>query len=260
MNTKTLTPRALSVIGQYLHFKYGSAVCSVPYFNNKTARNRAALRVEIGKGSPQEILDEIQAIGLKSHLEPDSLADESLKKLLVLNNIGIDCSGFAYYALNAESEETKKGGLSKHLSFANCSGIIGKIRCSLRPIENCDVRALAHDKNSHVIGLGEIKPGDMVTMLNILPNISGERDHVLVIDQVEYQNSMIHKIHYSHAAAYPEDGLYGSGIKQGTIEIMQPEKSIVEQKWIEGGKEGTDNQIFARAQKSKTEIRRLNWL
>jgi len=30
MNTKTITPRAMSVIDQYLHFKVGAAACSVP--------------------------------------------------------------------------------------------------------------------------------------------------------------------------------------------------------------------------------------
>jgi len=42
-------------------------------------------------------------------------------------NIGIDCSGFAYYVLNAESAETDKGPLDKYLSFVNCKGLLGKI-------------------------------------------------------------------------------------------------------------------------------------
>ena len=252
MNTKILSSHALSVIDQYLHFKIGNAECSVPYFNNKNTQARATMRVRIGKGSSQEISEEIQDLAIKNHIAIKAFSNNSLKKLLIDNNIGIDCSAFTYYILNAESEERKKGHLYKNLSFANCHGLLGKIRCSLRPIENCDVITFANDKNSHAVAIKEIEPGNMITMI-------GERDHILVIHQVEYQNSIPIKIHYSHAVAYPEDGPYGSGIRQGEIQIVSPDKDITEQKWIEGGNEGNSNRLFVRAQKSKTEIRRLKW-
>lgn len=255
MNTKTLSPRALSVIDQYLHFRAGRAVCSVPYFNNKVALARAALRVTIGKGSPKDISEEAQAIIVKNHASIDSLADESLKMLLADNNIGIDCSAFAYYILNAESEETGKGTLDKHISFVNCHGIIGKIRCAMRPIENCDVATFANDKNSLVVSLDKIRPGDFIAMLGG-PD-TDDRDHILIIHQVEYQNFVPIEIHYSHVTAYPEDGIYGTGVKQGVIEILKPKAGLLEQKWTENGKEGANNRIFTRAQKSKTDIRRI---
>ena len=59
MNTKILAPRALDVIDQYIHFKVGAAVCSVPYFNNKTVGRKMSLAALAGKGSPHEILDEL---------------------------------------------------------------------------------------------------------------------------------------------------------------------------------------------------------
>lgn len=256
MNTKTLSTRALSVIDQYLHFKAGEAVCSVPYFNNRRMQARATLRPLIGKGSPKDIFEEVQAITVKSHASLNALADESLKKLLADNDIGIDCSAFAYYVLNAESEEMKRGGLDKRLSFVNCHGLIGKIRCALRPVENCDVATLAHDKNSRVVSVKEVQPGDFITMLGG-PD-SNDRDHILVIHQVEYQNAVPTALHYSHAVAYPEDGLYGSGIRQGVIEIVSPGGALLEQRWTEDGVAGKDNRIFVRAQKSRTEVRRLN--
>ena len=275
MNTKTLSPRALSVIDQYLHFKLGSAVCSVPYFNNRTARLKVALRAMVGKGSPREIYDEIHAVTLKSHIATDSLADESLKKMLTDNDFGIDCSGFAYYVLNTESEETKKVGLDKKLSFVNCHGFLGKMRCSLRPVENCDVSTLANDKNSRIIPLNEVQPGDMITMTGSAfaearadqsANAANaektkiDPDHILLIHQVEYQNFVPYQIHYSHAVAYPEDGVYGTGIKQGMIEVTDVNRPITVAKWIEDGKESESNRLFQRAQKSKTEVRRLNWI
>ncbi len=255
MTIKTLSKSALNVIDQYLHFKMGSTSCSVPYFNNKTKLSRLALRVNVGKGSPQDISDEVQSLIVKSHIAIDSLTAESLKKILVDQNIGIDCSGFAYYILNAESLDTKKISLKKRLSFVNCRTLFDKIRCTLRPVENCDVVTLAHDKNSSAIAIKDIIPGDVIIMLD--NRAEGERDHILVVHEVEYADSTPTKIRYFHAVAYPEDGIYGTGIKQGEIEITDPNKSITEQSWIENGNRDTTNRIYLRAQKSKTELRRL---
>ncbi len=260
MNTKTISQRALSVIDQYMHFKAGAAVCSVPYFNNRTTKSRAGLRAYIGKGSPQDIFDEVQALSAKYHIDIAALADESLKKLLSDSNIGIECSGFAYYVLNAESEERGAGSIDKHISFVNCTGLLGKMRCSLRPAENCDVSTLAHEKNSSIVPTYELAPGDVITMTDDAEE--SERDHILVIHQIEYQNFIPMKIHYSHAVAYPEDGVYGTGVRQGTIEVVDAHKPITDAscRWIEDGRQGDANRLHARALKSKTETRRMKWL
>jgi hypothetical protein len=100
MNTKILTLRPMSVIDQYLNFKVGNAVCSVPYFNNKTVKARGTLRAFGGKGSPKDIFEETETLLLKSHVAVESINNETLKKFLADSNIGIDCSAFAYYVLN----------------------------------------------------------------------------------------------------------------------------------------------------------------
>ena len=257
MNPKTLSNRALSVIDQYLHFQLGAGVCSVPYFNNKTIRQRAALRVLGGKGSPKDIHDEVYTLLIKNHVSLDTLSDEALKKTLTDANIGIDCSGFAYYVLNAESEEHKKGSLSKHLSFVYARGIFGKLRSKLNPEKNADVLTFADDANSRVIPLKDIAVGDMITM--IAHSDEKIRNHILIVHQIEYQNFIPTSIHYTHSIAYAEDGVYGTGIRQGTITILDIEKPLLEQRWTEHEKTGNDAQIFIRALNSRTEIRRLKW-
>lgn len=254
MNTKTLSPRALNVIDQFIHFKLGSAICAVPYFNNKTGKKRGTLSVHGGKGSPEEIFQEIETEVIKLHIDSQILADNSLKKLLVDSNIGIDCSGLTYYILNAESLERKKGSLDKHLSFIHARGLIRKLIAAFRPVQNTDVGTLANDQNSRVIDLLKIEPGDFISMTGN----NNDRDHILVIYQVEYQNFIPYKIHYVHSVAYPEDGVYGTGIKLGIIEIVDLTKLITDAEWTENNKSGADNILLARAQKSKTEIRRLN--
>lgn len=257
MNTQTLSPEALSVINQYLHFQFGSAVCSVPYYNNKVRGARGGLRAYTGKGSPKDIFDEIETVILKNRLDPKTLSDDSLKKLLADSNIGIDCSGLAYHILKTESQSRNLPSLNGKISFINAKGIFGKIRTFINPAGNCDVSTLADETNSKMVHLKDARPGDFITMIS--SNKDKERNHILIIHQVDNIDSITTKIHYTHAVAYPEDGIYGTGIKQGSVEITNLDAPITEQRWLENGFEGPANKIFIRANGSKTELRRLAW-
>jgi hypothetical protein len=258
MNTKFLSDKAISIIDQYKNFKLGNAVCSIPYYNNRHSGGRAKLRVENGKGSPKEIFEEIEQIIMKEKISIKDITSEELKKILVLHNIGIDCSGYAYYILNAESISLGKGSLDKHLSFPFSKGIIGKIRSMMRPIENTNVETFASKENSHPIEIKDARVGDIITMQR--NSGVGERNHILVIYQVEYQNFIPIKLHYTHSIAWPSHGEYGHGINGGIIEIIDTNKSLVEQKWIESDKTGKDNYTYMSAKNSTTELLRLNFL
>ena len=249
MNSKLLSEKALTTIDQYLHFKVRSAVTSIPYFNNNRTSLRAGLRAAIGKGSPRDIYEEVEIALAKEHvaLTPGSVASgafvpgvitgESLKHFLVDKNIGIDCSGFAYYVLNSESLAQGKNSLDKHLSFPRCKGILGMIRAKMRPIENANVATFASDKNTRIVELKNIAPGHIITMLSSdeIKNAAGRtifdnRDHILVVHQVEYQNFIPTTVHYSHSIAWPTDGEYGHGVRQGIITIFNPEKPLTMEK------------------------------
>ncbi len=255
MTAKLLSEKAISIISEYKNFTTGAAVCSIPYYNNRRVQARARLRAQIGKGSPKEILEEAESVAILQKTNVHALDSISLKKFLVDNNIGIDCSGLVYYILNEEMESRGKGKLK--LNFPNSKGI-GKLRSFLRPVENADVATLAHDENSRVIELKFAEPGDMITMVGGPDN--KDRDHVLVIHEVNYKDDVIVAISYTHTVAWPTDGEYGHGVRQGIIKITDLTKSIVEQNWSEADMTGADNYTFTRAQKSKTELRRLNWL
>jgi hypothetical protein len=256
MTAKLLSEKAFSVINHYKNFTTGFAVCSIPYFNNRRDRARAKLRAQAGKGSPQEILDEAESVATHQKINLKALDSLSLKKFLVDSNIGIDCSGLAYYILNAEMESRGKGRLK--LSYPYQKGPIGFLRALLRPIENTDVATLAHDRNSRQIELKYIQPGDMITMVGGPDN--NDRDHVLVVHEVDYKDDVVAGISYTHTVAWPTDGVYAHGVRQGTIRIIDIEKPITEQDWLEAEMTGSSNYTFTRATKSKTEIRRLNWL
>jgi hypothetical protein len=137
----------------------------------------------------------------------------------------------------------------------------------MRPIENANVATFAHIKNTMPIALKDVAPGDIITMVSSdeIKNAAGRsildnRDHILVVHQVEYQNFIPTTIHYSHSIAWPTDGEYGHGVRQGIIEVYHADKPITEQDWTENGKIGDENYTFVRAKKSKTDIRRFPWM
>jgi hypothetical protein len=261
MNTKTLSDKALIAIDQYAKFRIGSATCSIPYFNNRRVGMRASLRAISGKGSPYDIHEEVEISALREKVSVVTFNNETLKKFLVDHNIGIDCSGLVYYILNAESLVRKLGTIDKHLAFPLCKGLVGKIRCKLRPTENTNVLTLAHDRNSNIVAMSEIQPGDFISMLKRpeAPEEERARDHIIVIHQIEYQNFAPTILHYTHTIAWPTDGSYGHGVRQGVIEILDPNKPLLEQRWTEAGKTADENYTLGRAKKSIIEIRRLNW-
>ena len=246
------------MIDRYMRFSLGSAVCSVPYFNNKTMRSRVALNALVGKGDPQELLDETETIIFKNHIDPDTLEGETLKRIMADENLGVDCSALAYHVLDAESQARGKGQIKRSLKFIQAHGLKGFIASRTRPARLADVATFADDANSRHIELSGIRPGDMITMMD--GSDDGERNHILVVHQIDRNDPSRPKIHYTHAVAYPEDGLYGSGVKQGTIEIVDPSGNILEQAWQENGSAEGAARILSRARHSKTDVRRLKWL
>jgi hypothetical protein len=307
MNTRLTSEKALTVIDQYLHFRYDGATTNVPYYNNSRKAVRAGLRGALGKGSPRDIFDEtdiamarekisksggnagmmpsrgaIQGAIAGGSFIPDKLSDSALKHFLVDHTIGIDCSGFVYYVMNAEFSAQNKGSIDRHLAFPYVKGIFGKLRAKMRPAENADVATFAHAKNSRVIALNETKPGDIIVMVDDNQDVGeknkqkkiidrNNRDHILFIHQVDYQNFVPIAIYYSHSVAWPSDGTYDHGVRQGKIEILDIKKPLTEQKWIEAEKIGeggvtktdpsmtavSENYTFTHALKARTEIRRM---
>lgn len=246
MTHLTLSQPAMSVIDGYLKFRVGNATCSIPYFNNKTTRARAALAVHIGKGNPTELQDELMTLTKRDGIDISSLTDKTLKELLISHNLGIDCSGFAYHVLNAESVKNTARSLNKKLFFTG--GILNKLRSRIRPVENSSVAIFADNHNSMTISLSDVRPGDFISITDAPEG--NMRDHILIIHAVDYTDSIPTIIHYSHSIAYPEDGLYNTGVRQAQIKITDIKVPLTQAIWAE-------TKLSHRLQISKVELRRL---
>lgn len=224
MITKRINEKSAKIIEQYR---------DVPYFNNRRTNLRNALPVNIGKGSPKEIHDELDFIIKRDHLDKNNI---DVKKVLVENNIGIDCSGFIYHVLQ-----------KTNYSFPYAKNFFKKLIAKLRPSANINVKTIAHDANSKVINLKDVEPGDIITMTS---EDATFRNHIMVIEQIEYQNSIPATLHYVHTIAIPEDGEYNHGIHRGNIEIINSEKPITQQVWSE-------KYLLDRALQMRCELRRV---
>jgi hypothetical protein len=258
MITHSLSKNALERIDQYLNLRIGHVSCPVLYFNNKTTGTRAALASHVGKGTPEDISHELTTILFKQKISLDTLSVELLRKTMLEHHIGIDCSGFVYHVLDTESISSGHGRLHRHLTFKNRTNIFRTIAIFMHPEKNTSVAILADNSNSSIIPLQNIRPGDLVVMTDNTE--APERDHILIIHRVDYDESSSRRIlYYSHSVAYPEDGLYGTGVRQGTIDLATPQDTLFEATWIEDSPDNIPNRTFLKARSSKTEIRRIHW-
>lgn len=106
-----LSTNAQKVLNDYFNLPFeGLSGVRCPYFNNARLKQRAQLRVLVGKGSPTEIV-EAKIVSVQYHAglfdksghcclhnehTREEVTSDQLRKFLVDNNIGIECSQFCY--------------------------------------------------------------------------------------------------------------------------------------------------------------------
>lgn len=245
-----LSKQAQAVILNYQSLPFPNRTVKTPYFNNKREKLRGAFRARVGKGTPQEIVDEARSIAASKRIALDTLDQGALTAFLVDHNLGIDCSGFVYHVLNAEMHARGKGTLKKYLVFPHAHGL-RKWLASFRPAEHTNVQTLAHEKNSTAVSVLDIRSGDIIIIL--ASEKFGNPNHVLLVTKTA---DLL--LHYTHSFQWSTDGVYAHGIREGTIEITHPHKPILEQRWVEDDKEGKENETWKLANAAeRVEIRRL---
>lgn len=245
----TLSPQALKIIQNYLILPFPEHNINCSYFNNRRVRLRGGLRALIGKGSPEDIVEEATIISLREKIDLAKLNDTELKKFLVDNKLGIDCSGLVYHILDAEMKARGKGSLHQVLKRPWFRNPIRKLFVKLRPIENTGVGTFHHEINSTEINLKDAQAGDMIILMGAGPK--QDYNHVLLVERVTKNEKGVMDIEYIHSFQYAADGPYHHGVKQEKIEITDIDKNLLEQNWNE-----PRMQEYARAAK-EFKIKRL---
>jgi len=249
-----LTLSAQNIIDSFLKLDIAGTEVHCPYFNNRRQKVRGGLKVNIGKGSPSEIKEEVKIKAKKQNINLENLNKTELKKFMVDNNLGIDCSAFAYYVLNEHCKDKTDKNLANQLSFAS-KGLIRKIISHFRPIINTDVKLLAHPNNSKLVELRQVQPGDFIAIQNYGPR--NDKDHIAIIYSVKYEESP-KLLKCTHSFQWNSEGQYGGGVRKFDIKIEDINKSVDQQIWNEKEKKNEDNETYQAVQSAEeVDVKRL---
>lgn len=240
-----LEGKARDVVDKYLALPFGTKP-SCPYFNNKRRKIRSGLRVDKGKGTPEEIAEECAIAAKLARVRIQDLSTDKLKEFLVEQDLGVDCSGFAYHVLNAYSQEHNGRSVQSYIKTLR-KGFSGKLIAKLRPAENIGVATLADDRNSVAMPIAHIKPCDFIVFLG-----TGKDhlyNHVLLVTSIEREGETT-RISYTHSYSWPSDGVYDHGVREG--DILVHGEDLLGGTWKERGATGNDNYTFESAQNART--------
>lgn len=132
-------------------------------------------RKKYGKSDPKTLVSDAKQFARKQDFDLDKAAVEEIRQFMEKNQLGIDCSGFAYHLLDTILKKIGKGSLLDN-GFPKAS--------------STNVALLASDQfSNNVENLSKTKPGDLIR-LN-----SQSADHVLIILKVEKGNIL-----YAHSS------------------------------------------------------------
>ena len=172
LNQTKISSEAEKVIQDYLNLPFADVSgVRCPYFNNARVGQRGQLKVLVGKGTPQEIVEEakIIAIQYKQEISKAGLTAEHIRKFLIDHNLGIDCSGFISNVLIAQLAN-RGSYLTKKMFITPKTNVLRWLISHLRPVEQMNVKVYADNHNTGKIDdLSKIEAGDMVVMLSTGP-------------------------------------------------------------------------------------------
>jgi hypothetical protein len=248
-----ISDRARTMIDAYLSLPIG-AKPNCPYFNNRRRKIRGSLRVVKGKGTPAELAEECEIDAKLSRVKIAELSTDKLKEFLIANDLGIDCSGFAYHVLNSLSQEKNGKNIQNYIKTLR-AGFVGALISRLRPAENIGVSTFAHEKNSSPIKITDAKPGDVIVFLGTGKDKT--YNHILVVTGTSRLDSET-RISYAHSYAWPSDGTTGHGVREG--EILVHGDDLLGATWKEKGVTGDENFTYESAKNAKeVSVRRLKF-
>ncbi len=246
----SLSLPAQEIVAKYLRLPMLGAPVNAPYFNNQRVKTRGGLAVMVGKGTPEDLGLEAEIIAKSKNFSLSTASSEDIKKFLVDNNLGVDCSALAYYVLRYEGIMRVKKDLQSALNFP-AANWFRRFIIKLRPSQNISVSVLGDATNSFVINKNDLQPGDLIFLWNTGTNRT--LNHVLLVTDVSDRT-----IHYVHSFRWRNEGQYDHGVRTGSIMWTNPNSPLLDDVWVEKNQTGPANDTYQHAcEAQKVEIRRL---
>lgn len=146
-------------------------------------------RKKYGKSNAEELVRDTIQEANKQNFDLEKSSAEEIRKFMGKNQLGIDCSGFAYHLLDSLLKKIGKGNLESN-GFSKAS--------------STNVATLTSDQFTVPVELKNAKPGDLIRIN------SKQADHILII--IETNNS----ITYVHSSGITNPtGIHSGKIKNG---------------------------------------------
>lgn len=204
-NLTTETSNALQALYyEYTHLPIGGKEAICPYWMNN-------LEKEIygpigGKGRPKEIVLATENAAEEEKVDLYKMGVDEIILFMKAKKIGVDCSGFVFWMIDALDIEKGGNGIDADRSRTNAMALTGSgLSFPVEKIEN-------------------IQAGDMIRIRR--------GKHVAIILSLEKTaKGKIAVINYAHSSAGSHTKI--SGVHQSKIEITDSEKNLEEQKWFE---------------------------
>lgn len=213
---QVLPTKTQKIIDAYLQLDFGDGRrIPCPYFINRPPRRRGSLAVLVGKGRPDEIIEEVFAIARRKRMDVCAMDADDIRRYMLEWGIGIDCSGFVSRVLAEMVCETHAESLFRSLKPP--SGLFRRIAFRLNPAKNISVADLASDQNSIVVAnVFDARVGDMI--------VTKSGKHILVVSRVNYGEKGYGMLTYVQSK---EQGY----VSEGHIILSAPERHLADQNW-----------------------------
>ncbi len=254
--TKKLPNEVQIFIDKYFKLPLNGKNVPCPYYINiKKIKQRMGLRVLIGKGTPEEIIQESLIYEKLRGVDFSQMTVNEIKEFLIKRHIGIDCSGFVTHILDKWLIINGKKHIWKYLKWPkqNLYRIIAR---NFRPVENITAEMLTSDLNTiQIKNINNIKCGDLIRSRT--PRRSNNLkygNHVILISEINKTNGKVNSFEYVHSTCKYEDK---HGVRRGKVIITKFNEPIYKQKWtdIYKGKNYTLKDL--QSDKDYSQIRRL---
>jgi len=244
-----------SIANEYLNFQVKGKKVNIPYCivkppNEKYEQYHMGRTDKYlnyaGKGTPEQIKKSLLIAAKKRNFDLDKASAERIAEFMEKEGIGIDCSGYVYNILNAYLKKAK--GVFLGQNILRYPGLLGKIeRFLLQKNRVRRVSGTTLTSNLNTIKIYKVKdilPGDMLRLTHT--HWSGKHPALIL-------NLTKDEILYTHCSEYSQK----QGPHLAKIKILDPEKGLEFQDWLELTQRNENYGKYAFDPKRGDSVRRL---
>ena len=253
-----MTNLLLKFAQEYINFSIEGKKVNIPYciVSQKKERKPSYAMARTGKysnyagkGSPEQIRTALLSAAKKKPFDLTARGPEEITAFMIHEGIGIDCSGFVYNVLDTYLRATRDSSLDRLiLRYPGILGGIERLLLSRDRVRRSSAATLTSDLNTTIIE--KVKDIQLADMMRLTHSYWKGKHIAIIVD--------IHKkyITYAHTSEFTKT----QGPHLGKIVIVNPEKGLESQAWLETTQTGVNYGEYAFDPRRGDSVRRLKYL